>query len=250
MVSSWTETELYRRGRATLVASWTLYARACEAATVRRLPGVDVAVFPRDPERAVYNNALLRRDAPPAAVREALDGLEAAYEAAGVRRFAAWVHDGDEAARVALLARGYTLDTTTRAMGMPLRDLPVPDPDIEVAPGDWREYLAMAGLPPDFLRTADHAALHPLVARDGGGIVAAALAYDHEGDCGIYNVATVVRARRRGFATAVTAAQLHLARDRGCETASLQSTHMAERLYAALGFRDLGSFLEYAPPSR
>jgi len=23
---------------------------------------------------------------------------------------------------------------------------------------------------------------------------------------------------------------------------------MAERLYAALGFRDLGSFLEYAPP--
>jgi len=134
-------------------------------------------------------------------------------------------------------------------MGMPLRNLPVPDPDVEVEPVDWWEYLAMAGLPPDFLRTADHAALHPLVARDGDGIVAAALAYDVEGDCGIYNVATVVRARRRGFATAVTAAQLHHARNRGCETASLQSTPMAERLYAALGFRDLGSFLEYTPPS-
>jgi len=47
----------------------------------------------------------------------------------------------------------------------------------------------------------------------------------------------------------VTAAQLHHARNRGCETASLQSTPMAERLYAALGFRDLGSFLEYTPPS-
>lgn len=108
----------------------------------------------------------------------------------------------------------------------------------------------MAGLPPDFLRTADHAALHPLIARDGGGIVAAALAYDLAGDCGIYNVETVVRARRRGFGTAVTAAQLHRARDRGCETASLQSTPMAERLYSALGFRDLGRFLEYTPPPR
>ena len=146
---AWTDTELYRRGCATLVASWAEYARACEAAAVRRLPGVEVAVFPRDPERAVYNNALLRRDAPAAA---ALDGLEAAYEAAGVRHFAAWVHDSDEAARVALLARGYTLDTTTRAMGMPLRNLPVPDPDVEVEPVDWPEYLAMAGLPPDFLR--------------------------------------------------------------------------------------------------
>jgi len=31
-------------------------------------------------------------------------------------------------------------------------------------------------------------------------------------------------------------------------TASLQSTPMAERVYAAIGFRDLGRFLEYVPP--
>lgn len=243
-------TELYRRGCATLVASWAHYARGSDAAAVHRLPGVDVAVFPRDPEGPVYNNALLRRELGAAAVREALDGMEAAYEAAGVRRFAAWVHDGERATRVALEARGYALDTTTRAMGMALRDLPAPRSDIEVVPADWGEYLAMAGLPPDFLRTADHAALHPLVARDGGGIVAAALAYDLAGDCGIYNVETVARARRRGFGTAVTAAQLHHARDRGCETASLQSTPVAWRLYSTLGFRDLGRFLEYTPPSR
>jgi predicted GNAT family acetyltransferase len=29
--------------------------------------------------------------------------------------------------------------------------------------------------------------------------------------------------------------------------ASLQSTPMAERVYAAVGFRDLGRFLEYVP---
>jgi hypothetical protein len=189
----WTETGLYRRGCATLVASWTHYADGSEAAAVHRLPGVDVAVFARGPERSVYNNALLRRGLPAAGAREALGAMEAAYEAAGVHSFAAWVHDSDDPTRIALEARGYTLDTTTRAMAMPLRDLSVRRPGLATEPGDWREYLAMAGLPPDFLRTAD-------------------------------------------------------ARDRGCETASLQSTPMAERLYAALGFRDLGRFLEYVPP--
>ena len=33
----------------------------------------------------------------------------------------------------------------------------------------------------------------------------------------------------------------------GCSTASLQSTAMAERVYAAVGFRDLGRILEYVP---
>jgi hypothetical protein len=36
---------------------------------------------------------------------------------------------------------------------------------------------------------------------------------------------------------------------RGCETATVQATPMAERLYAALGFRDLGRILEYARPA-
>jgi len=36
--------------------------------------------------------------------------------------------------------------------------------------------------------------------------------------------------------------------ERGCQTASLQSTPMAERVYAAAGFRDLGRIFEYVPP--
>jgi predicted GNAT family acetyltransferase len=52
-------------------------------------------------------------------------------------------------------------------------------------------------------------------------------------------------ARRRGLGTALTALHLQLARDRGCKTASLQATEMAERIYAAIGFRDLGRFVEY-----
>ena len=77
--------------------------------------------------------------------------------------------------------------------------------------------------------------------------VATALAFDYGDDCGIYNVGTLEHARRRGLGTALTARLLHDARARGRRTASLQSTAMAERLYAALGFRDLGRILEYVP---
>lgn len=86
-----------------------------------------------------------------------------------------------------------------------------------------------------------------LVARVDGAIAAAALAYDFGGDCGIYNVGTVEHARRRGLGTALTTAQLYDALARGCRTASLQSTPMAERLHTAVGFRDLGRILEYVP---
>jgi len=98
-----------------------------------------------------------------------------------------------------------------------------------------------------FVCGADHAAFHVLIARLGGENVATAMAFDRAGDCGIYNVTTLERARRRGLDTALTAVHLHDALARGCQTASLQSTGMAERVYAAVGFRDLGRILEYVP---
>jgi ribosomal protein S18 acetylase RimI-like enzyme len=133
-------------------------------------------------------------------------------------------------------ARGYVLDTTTRAMGMSLDHIRQPLPSIPLESTGWAEYLRTERLHPDFLKHADHAALHVLVARLDGEIVSAALAYDFNGDCDIYNVGTIAKARRRGLGSALTAAQLHRARDRGCSTASLQATPMAEHLYAAVGF--------------
>ena len=242
------QADLYRRGSDTLLASWEEYARgAAGGAAVHHLPGVAAAVFPDEPERAVYNNALLERDLGAADRAGALDAMEAVYATAGVTRFAAWVHESDPAMRSELERRGYTLDTTTRAMGMALDDIAVPRPQIDLGSADWSEYLRMDGLPPDFLEHADHAAFHLLAARIDGEMVAAALAYDFGGDSGIYNVGTVEKARRRGLGTALTAAQVHDARDRGCRTASLQSTEMAERVYAVVGFRDLGRILEYVP---
>ena len=242
-----TDAALYLRGAETLLASWEAYARGATGAAVARFPGMAAAVFPHEPEGAVYNNALLERDLAGAARAAALDAMEAAYATTGVTRFAAWVHESDEAMRGDLERRGYTFDGSTRAMGLALDDIRLPRPEIELGPPDWFEHLRIVGVPPDFLPRADRAAFHVLIAPLGGENVATAMALDHSGDCGIYNVGTLEHARRHGLGTALTAIHLHNARARGCQTASLQSTEMAERMYAAVGFRDLGRMLEYVP---
>mgnify|MGYP000653241878 CR=1 FL=1 len=88
------------------------------------------------------------------------------------------------------------------------------------------------------------------MARQDARDAAAAMTVDHEGDCGVYDVATIPPARRAGLGTAVTAQALRDARGRGCRTASLQSTGEAEGLYARLGFLPAGRFREWTPPAR
>jgi ribosomal protein S18 acetylase RimI-like enzyme len=244
------ELDLYTRGVATLVASWEEYARGCDGAALVRLDGVAAAVFPSGPERGIYNNALLERDLGPSARAAAADAMAAAYDSAGVERYAAWVHESDEAMRAELNGRGYTLVESTRAMGMSLAHLAVAPEEAEFGPLDWPDYLTFlerVGVPRGVLAGADPSAFHTLGAQAGGEHVASAIAFDHEGDCGIFNMSTVETARRRGLGTALTARHARDAAARGCSTATLQSTPMAERVYTAVGFRDLGRFLEYAP---
>jgi ribosomal protein S18 acetylase RimI-like enzyme len=242
-----TDADLYRRGIETLLASWAAYARGSPGAAVMRFPGVSAAVFPDEPERHIYNNAVFDRDLAPAERAEAMAAIDDAYAAADVDRFAVWVHENDEATRVDLRQRGYVLAEWTRAMGMVLEDILVPRPDIDLRPSNWDEHRRTLGLPPGLLDGIDHSDFHLLVAPLDGKNVASAMAFDHEGDCGIYNTGTLERARRRGLATGLTARHLHDALARGCRTASVQSTTIAERVYAGVGFRDLGRILEYVP---
>jgi GNAT superfamily N-acetyltransferase len=241
---------LYARGAATLLASWEAYARAAAGAALLRLEGVAAAVFPREPERGVFNNALLERDLGPGARVAAVTAMEGAYRAAGVARYAAWVHESDEGLRSELSARGYAIDESTRAMGMTLGGSAPPHLEAAPEPAAWPRYLRAlerAGAPAGLLAGADDTAFHALAAQIDDDDVASALAFDHDGDCGVFNVSTLEPARRRGLGTALTARLLRDAAARGCTTASLQSTPMAERVYAALGFRDLGRILEYVP---
>lgn len=245
-----TDTDLYLRGAETLIASWEAIARGSHGAAVLRSRGVAAAVFRDEPERSVYNNALLDRDLGPAERLDAVDLMEAAYASAGVERFAAWVHESDHPLRDELETRGYTIDTSTRAMGMALSDIRPPPPAIDLAPGDWSDYLRYLEafeLPPGLLAGVDPGAFHVLIARGRSDALATGLALDFGDDCGVYNVSTVAHARRRGLGTALTARVVDDAAERGCRTATLQSTEMAERIYAAVGFRDLGRFLEDVP---
>ena len=247
-----TDADLYARGAATLIAAWKACARGSRGAAVIELPGVAAAVFPSGPERAIYNNALLERGLTAPARADALEAMEAAYASAGVTRFAAWTHESDGAMRDELEARGYVFAESTRAMGMPLGDLRLlPRAELELGPPSWSayvEYLQAFGLPRGLLSGVDPNAFHVLIARLEGRTAASALAFDHDGDCGVYNVSTLEWARRRGLGTALTVLTAHDAVARGCHTASLQATEAAERIYAAVGFRDLGRILEYAPP--
>jgi GNAT superfamily N-acetyltransferase len=241
-----TDDDLYLRGCETLLASWEAIARGSRGARLARAAGVAAAVFPSEPERTIYNNALLDRGA----AVEALDWLEAAYASAGVERFAAWAHESDEAMRAAVAARGYVLQESTRAMGMELGDIRVARPQLDLAPPDWPEYvryLEQLGVPEGLLRYVDPDDFRLLLARRDGELAATALGFDRDGDRGIFNVSTLEHARRRGLGTALTALLVHEAAGRGSSTATLQSTEMAERVYAAVGFRDLGRFLEYGP---
>src|SRR5512142_1951711 len=149
------DTNLYARGAATLIASWEEYATGAAAASVQRLSGVAAAVFPNEPERSVYNNALLERGLLARERKDAVDAMQAAYASAGVDRFAAWGHESDPAMRHDLARRGYTLDTSTRAMGMPLDDILPPRPQVDLEPPEWTEHLRIAGVPPGFLAAAD-----------------------------------------------------------------------------------------------
>jgi ribosomal protein S18 acetylase RimI-like enzyme len=245
MSTSPTDAELYHRGAATMLASWAAYARGAAGASLLRPPGACVGVFPQEPERTFYNNAWLESDLATSDRNEALDAIEAAYEAAGITHFAVWIHERDTAMRADLERRGYAEAESTRAMGMALDDLGRPRPGIELGPPDWSEYLRIMEIPSGYLAHADRSAFHVLVGRLGGEAVATAMAFDHDADCGVYNVTTLEHARRRGLGTALTLLHLHDARERGCRTASLQSTPMAEHVYASVGFRDLGRILEY-----
>jgi ribosomal protein S18 acetylase RimI-like enzyme len=242
--------ELYERGAATLLASWQAYARGSDGAEVLQLEGVAAAVFPREPERSFFNNALVARGLPPGECAVAVTALERAYRATGVERYAAWAHESDEGLRAELSARGYRIAESTRAMGLSLGETAVPRPGLALDLPDWPRYLRAleaAEAPAGLLAGVDPHAFRSLAAAVAGEDVASALAFDHERDCGIFNVSTAPAARRQGLGTALTARLLHDAAERGCTTASLHSTPMAERMYAACGFRDLGRILEYVP---
>jgi GNAT superfamily N-acetyltransferase len=254
--------DLFERSVATLIESWIYLASGSPGAEVRRVEGATIATFVHRPDREFLNNAVLERR--PADLDAALAEIEATYARHEIGRFAVWVHESDATTAASLRERGYRFDSATRTMAMPLDSLAgveraavdppsAGDPSassdlsalelVEAPPPEFWAVDGLEGLVPDL----DPFGAHFYVARLDGESVAMLMAFDHDGDCGIYMVGTVEAARRRGIATALSAHAVSAARERGCLTASLQATEMAERVYARVGFRDLGRWQEYIP---
>jgi GNAT superfamily N-acetyltransferase len=237
--------ELFNRSLATLVESWRYLADGSPGAEVIESDGAAIAVFVHSPDGEFFNNAVL---APGIGdLGPALEMVERAYASRGVERYAVWVHESEAAVAREVETRGYSYDSSTRTMAMPTTDLTEVDTSmLDLAEPTLERFWRVDGLDgivPDL--SVERA--HFYVARSNGEDAAMLMAFDHEGDCGLYMVGTRPPARRQGLATALSARAVWQAGERGCTTVSLQATEMAEGVYTRVGFRDLGRFLEYTP---
>jgi GNAT superfamily N-acetyltransferase len=239
------DADLFDRSVATLLASSRYFATGSSGAEVIETDGAAIAAFVRPPDSEFLNNAVLLSGSED--LGATFDRVERVYGERGIGRYAVWVHESERAAADVLKARGYSYDSSTRAMAMPIADfaeLDIASVDVvDLSPPEFWRVGGLADLLPEL--SADRAHFH--VARFEGKDAATLMAFDHEGDCGIYMVETVPAARRNGLATALSAHAVAEARRRGCTTASLQATPMAEGVYTKVGFRDFGRFDEYVP---
>lgn len=181
----------------------------------------------------------------------------------------------------ALAAHGFAVGEVETGMYLPLADAEPdaapPMPGLDIRPvrdaagvAAFAAVLAANWNPPDdevlrFYRCAAPALYAPecpatlLVAYLDGQPAAAAEVYRTASGCspagdatrldvaGVYNVCTLEAFRRRGLGAAVTRAALLHARRAGCRHAVLQASGDGYRVYARLGFRDVGRFVECTP---
>jgi GNAT superfamily N-acetyltransferase len=240
--------ELFDRSVATLVQSWIYLATGSPGAVVVETADAAIATFVHSPDREFLNNTVLRRGiGNPGKI---LDAVESAYGIRGIERYAVWVHESEGDVARAIESRGYVYDSSTRTMAMEIDDLAEVDTSkldlVEASLAEFWSVDGLDGLVPEL--SADRA--HIYVSRFQGENATMLLAFDHDGDCGIYMVGTLPAARCEGLAIALSAHAVLEAKQRGCTTVSLQSTPMAESIYAKVGFRDLGRFDEYVPEAQ
>jgi ribosomal protein S18 acetylase RimI-like enzyme len=198
------------------------------------VPGVRAFFQPGAPDRALFNAAVCER---PEQLEEALGPLERAYRAAGARQWGIWT-PLSPAATVTLTGSGYVPVERT-AMGLELAP--------RAAPPAEPATLDLVGALNDRVYGWRGDARRGFARLGGGGLhtyhaerKSCVLALDHGGDCAIYGVATVSRARGRGLATRLLERALADAYGRGQQTSTLQATPDAERLYRRVGYREIG----------
>jgi GNAT superfamily N-acetyltransferase len=239
------EQELSERPYRSLWPFCRMVAAASESGSLLELEGVTAAVVPASPDRSVTNSVVYEHVD---ALARALDRLAAGYAESGVRAWTVWVPADDLPAQRLLEEAGHELDANPAAMALelgpfersPSRDLDLDrdPPAVDVGRLNDLAYGFEGDFARAFARRPEELRLY--AARLEGELVASAGAVHDGDDCGIYLVATHPGARGRGLASDLMTVALNDARERGCVSASLQSTAMGKPVYARLGFRDFG----------
>jgi GNAT superfamily N-acetyltransferase len=207
--------------------------------------GVVGVVTPATPARSIPNSVTYR-DA--SSLAAALDDLAAAYAAAGVGAWTVWTPEGDREAIALLEGAGHIFDGAPAAMTLVLGDLRATVPgdldwDADADPAEVGRLNDLAygfedGSFGEALGTAPVAAPTRLYQARAGGEVACVLeTIDSASDCGVYFVATHPRHRGLGLASRLMSIALDEARERGCETSTLQASPMGYPVYERLGYR-------------
>lgn len=209
-----------------------------------RRDGVLASVCPSIPDRSVFNSVIYRDGD---ALVAAIDDLARTYDEAAVNAWTVWVPRGDDAVAGALRDAGHVLDASPEAMAAPLEEM---DLGAGAEGLDWRRGGSVAEMC-DVLEEAFHWPAEPAarvmadlehvyLARVDGEVVTSVAALDAGDDCSIWNVGTRESARGRRLAGSLLRQALIDARERGCETTSLQATQLGRPVYRRIGYRELG----------
>lgn len=234
--------ELQRRN----LRGWMgLLAERSEGGALLEHDGVTGVVLPAIPERSVVN-CVTYDDAERLAA--ALPALARAYDDAGVRAWTVWTPDFDSEAIAALEAAGHKFDGKPAAMTLDLsgfqrQQLGGLDWDDAADPGDAGRVndLSYGFESGSFTHALGTEPVEPPArlyqARVDGEVACVLQTVDFETDCGVFFVATLPHHRGKGLARRLMSVALAEARERGCETSTLQASPMGYPVYERLGYR-------------
>lgn len=187
-----------------------------------------------------------------------LDEREAAYAERGIR-FGFEVPAGfDEPLERLALDRGFTLHNEMPAMVLhPVPPMGPPDPRVlKIDASMLDEHLRVQaegfGDPFENVRAFTHPSMLTVadmfLARQDGVGVATSLVCVTGREAGVFAVATVPAQRRRGIGRAVTAQAVRAAAAAGADFVWLHASMLGEPVYAAMGFRTVGTVRIYVRP--
>jgi GNAT superfamily N-acetyltransferase len=238
----------YLRTLASMEAFWRTIVAQSPGASLISDDGLLAAVVPQTPNKSFFNSVLYRD---PDRLAARLADLAAAYDEAGVNAWTVWTPRSHGSTAELLAAAGHQLDGQPRLMVVEdlariespdldgvdwTRD---PDPDEFAQATDAGFGMGDEGFARAVRGRFDVPGGHLYLAHLDGKPATTAMVIDADGDAGVFVIATVPEARGRGLAAKLTARAVCDARERGCETSTLQATKAGFPIYLRMGYEEI-----------